>query len=636
MVCVRKPLTGQRLEWRTVGASGQTKTVTLFAFSMNPNQANSRESLRQAIDAEIRSLEKSVRALRLRRNALAPISSLPPEVFAAIFSFLRLCATPSALKLGEKPDGLAWLRVAHVCHQWREITLNQPLFWSHVDFTSLSSTGAAEILARAKTAPLHLEARVLGALRDDARFSAFQKELQAHVSHIYHLSISAEPFHLHRILEALVSPAPTLEYLSLSGENFRNRERPFVPDTLFDGSTPRLSRLELWKCNISWKSPLLRGLKHFEIRTPFERPRLSVWLDVLDELPQLKTLALHWASPIAPDTPLPSDVERTVTLPSLTLFEISSFARDCGFALAHLVLPALISLCLTSKSCRWDSSDVQEILPYVARHAHGPQDTQPLQSMLVRSSLMFAEILVWTLPDIDVELPNQIAFADAMHSARVAFSVTNEHWSAGTDIGTFDVVMAALPLDSLVTLTAQNRTRPFNEQFWLRHAPKWPLLRCVRLTPYAARGFRETLLEDNGGRESPLLPSLTKLVLVDTALIDNALSARRTLRLCDALMKRVEQGVPLETLDLRTCLATSRAVELLSEIVVDVLGPEETLKTRAQMLSMSVSHCIFAENESDVEDYDEDDPGTSSDDEVRDNWEIDDEYEYDEDEADYW
>ena len=77
-----------------------------------------------------------------------------------------------------------------------------------------------------------------------------------------------------------------------------------------------------------------------------------------------------------------------------------------------------------------------------------------------------------------------------------------------------------------------------------------------------------------------MLPSLTNLEL-----IDSALSARRTLLLCDALMKRVEQGVPLEVLDLRTCYATSVAVQLLGEIVVDVLCPAEleTIETEECM-----------------------------------------------------
>ena len=39
------------------------------------------------------------------------------------------------------------------------------------------------------------------------------------------------------------------------------------------------------------------------------------------------------------------------------------------------------------------------------------------------------------------------------------------------------------------------------------------------------------------------------------------------------LIERVEQGVPLEVLDLRTCFAADRAIQLLKEIVVEVQEP---------------------------------------------------------------
>ncbi|KAH8987723.1 hypothetical protein EDB86DRAFT_3245660 [Lactarius hatsudake] len=559
--------------------------------------------LRQAIDAEIKSLEESIRALKHRRNALAPISSLPTEAITTIFSFLHIPVTSSAFTLGEQSnlDRRAWLRVAHVCHQWREIALNQPLFWSHVDFTIFSSAGTAEILSRAKTVPLQLEARVPYRLWGSARLSAFQKELQDHVSHVSHLALSAEPFQLRKILNGLASPAPTLKCLSLSSVEYHGRtiDPVAVLDTLFDGSTPRLSGLELCDCDISWNLLLLRGIKHLDIRTPYERPSLSVWLDALEQIPQLKTLILHLASPIAPPgDSLSPDVYRAVTLPSLTLFGISSPARDCGLALAHLILPALTSLCLIAESCCQDGSDVQEILSYVVPHAHGPQDTQPLQSMCVSTGRcdMSGGILVWAFPDIDVELPNEEAFLGTTYSARVAFSVKNRFWSRKPEVcmATFDAVIEALPLDGLVTLTAQNRIRPLTEQFWLRHAPKWPLVRCVRLTQREERGFREMVLEDNGGRDSPLFPLLTKLVLVE-----NALFERRTLRLCDTFMKRVEQGVPLEVLDLTTCFATSRSVELLSEIVVDVLRPEKTYEAESQSVPTFVIFGLDLEDESD-------------------------------------
>ncbi|KAH8987372.1 hypothetical protein EDB86DRAFT_2950983 [Lactarius hatsudake] len=211
--------------------------------------------------------------------------------------------------------------------------------------------------------------------------------------------MSAKHFYLHKTLEGLVSPAPTLEYLSLSIHEYRRREtsRVFVPDTLFDGTTPRLSHLELYNCTISWKSPLLKGLRHLDIRSLFEdaRPSLLDWLDALDEMPQLKTLILHSTSPIAPPGALPpSGIERTVTLPLLAYLNISASVRDCGFALAHLLLPALTQLSFMAISCRSDGSDVQEILPYVARHAHGPQDTQPLHNVVVQGEKVYRHTCV--------------------------------------------------------------------------------------------------------------------------------------------------------------------------------------------------------------------------------------------------
>ncbi|KAH9024430.1 hypothetical protein EDB84DRAFT_433869 [Lactarius hengduanensis] len=117
--------------------------------------------------------------------------------------------------------------------------------------------------------------------------------------------------------------------------------------------------------------------------------------------------------------------------------------------------------------------------------------------------------------------------------------------------------MAALPLDGLVMLTTEHLdldSGPKMDHFWLRCAPRWPLLRRVRLGKSTERGFIKMLLEENEGGESPLLPSLTGLVVVHT------------------------RGVPLEVLDLRmSILRFPPTVQLLSEIVVDVLGPSDEI-----------------------------------------------------------
>jgi hypothetical protein len=573
--------------------------------------SNSWEGLQQAIDAEIKSLEESVRSLKLRRNALSPISSLPPDVFIVIFSLLCL---PDTSSLYGTPDyHLTRLRVSHVCNQWREIALDHPLMWSHVDFAT--QAGAAEILVRAKSAPLYMGASVSGHRWDSVRFSTFRNELQARVRHLCRLRTKARPLHLQTILEGLVSPAPTLEYLSLSSDSRVHRRRRTrgqctIPGTLFDGSTPRLSCLELRYCDISWNSPLLTGLKYLEINKPSvdTRPDLTVWLGALKEMSQLKTLTLHSASPIA--APLPFYVERAVTLPSLARLDISGSTWDCALALAHLNLPVLSSLCLSAISSRPHGESVQILVPYIARHTHGPQDAQPLQSVHIRSQSNRADILAWPVPDVDVEVHNMPTWSSTMPPTRLALSFGSDDWLRFDECLDFlDMVMAGLPLGGLVMLAAHELRGSAHDgdlptqhrDFWQHHSPKWAQLQRVRLSPHAAGRFVEMLLEDDGGRERPLLPSLTELIMVDFSLYSLSL-----LPLYDALRMRVEQGVPVERLDLRMCYAhpDGRAedwLQSLSEFVVDVLPPEKSFEARKQMKSMwkTVACGLFADDRSD-------------------------------------
>jgi hypothetical protein len=388
-----------------------------------------------------------------------------------------------------------------------------------------------------------------------------REELQARVSQICHLRIdwykTETSFHLPQVLEAFASPAPALEYLSLSKDGGPSIG---LPHTLFSGAAPRLSSLNLRNFDISWESPLLKGIRYLEIRSP----SATAWpnsLNALREMPQLEKLVLHSPSLMPNPFQSTSDVQSSVSLPSLTHMDISAAAGYCVLVLSHLSLPALTRLRVTLDSHFPNGSDIPDLLPALSRHAHGPQDTEPLQSVLISNErdngLACATILAWPMHDVNTHaVHNQFTLLP------VALSITINDYSRNRDC--LDRAMVALPLESIVTLTARHHAR-LDEQFWLRYAPTWPLLQCVWLTAPEARGFIEMLLQDDNGRENPLLPSLTKLALMDVAL-----SARRTRRLCDVLMKRVEQGVPLETLDLRNCTATKFSVRLLSEIVVDV------------------------------------------------------------------
>jgi hypothetical protein len=431
---------------------------------MDTSSAVSHDRLQQAIDDEINSSEESTRALKSCHNALALISRLPPETLSAILSFLP----PSAWD--QEAGHLAWMCVAHVCHRWRETALNYSRFWSHINFTNLTPAGMAEILARAKMAPLHLEADFIK--MSNAQLVAFEKHLKAHISHTRYLGICG---HLQTVLNRLISSAPTLEFLSLSDTSQFMSGPVVIPVNLFDCTIPRLTSLELENCDISWKSPILKGLRTLEILRPSTgaRPKLGDWLGALNEMPQLETLILQYATPHASlATPLISRL-LSVTLPSLTRFDISASATDCALALAHLVLPALIWLCVDVES--HEVEEVHLVIPYIAQNVRGLQDTEPLRSILISGEETRAEVVAWTMPDADVKVCDPDTLFTASTSARFVFVATGINWPYGADAAIFDSLLTLLPVNSVSTLTAQNRTQ-LSKEFWLRHEPRWPLL----------------------------------------------------------------------------------------------------------------------------------------------------------------
>ena len=556
---------------------------------MDASLAESRDRLRQALDDEIKSWQESTRALRSRRNTLAPISRLSSETLAAIFSYLPSCKwykefayyrpkyTPRQEKEMQKwrnfslqrqatePDRLAqdlpWIVVTHVCRRWREIALNHPGLWSRINFTKLTPACMAEMLTRAKMAPLRLEADVRYTKWSEAKFNLFETQLEAHISHIRHLEICGlRP----STLERLVSPAPLLESLSLSKSV--SSSQFIIPVNLLNYTAPSLTSLKLDGCDISWKSPLLKCLQTLEIimLSPEARPKLEVWLDALNEMPHLKTLILESASPVAPLAPLISEPSRTLTLPSLTKFNISASVQDCVLAFTHLILPALTWLCVDAESYESEGEDVRLLIPYISQNVHWMQSAEPLQSFMISGRRTRAQVFAWNMPDVD-NMGANMSYGGLI-PARLKFGAKSRNWLASVNTAILDTLLTLLPINSISTLTAKSTTG-LSKEFWLTHISRWPLLERASLNPPVVKGFREMLAEDTPP-SGPRLSSLTKLIINEVRL-----TALRTFDLQDMLIERVEQGVPLEVLDLTMCYGGNHAIKLLREVVVTVHKP---------------------------------------------------------------
>jgi hypothetical protein len=284
----------------------------------------------------------------------------------------------------------------------------------------------AEILARAKTVPLHMEADVTKWSAE--KIVAFGKQLETHISHTRHLSISGG--HLPTLLEQLVLSAPILEFLSLSTKSplsdSPDSPQAIIPDNLFNRVTPGLTNLELESCDIIWMSPFLKGLRSLQILmlSTGVRPKLEDWLDALNEMPQLEQLSLQSATPLAPLTrPLISESSCSATLPSLTRFYISDSPKECALVVGHLVLPALTRLHVDVESQDW-KGDVRLVTQYITRNVRGIQDIKPLRTILFSGEGKRNEVLAWTMHNADVKVCSPTTLRSESIAARLMFTET--------------------------------------------------------------------------------------------------------------------------------------------------------------------------------------------------------------------
>ena len=119
--------------------------------------------------------------------------------------------------------------------------------------------------------PLHLEAIVM---LGEAKSSALLRQLETHIFHTCRLDLSGN---LPTSLERIMSSSPALESLSLchTPDLFSHLD-PIIIPTLFNVTAPKLTPLELIGCDISWKAPLLKGLRTLKILRPSDvaRPTL--------------------------------------------------------------------------------------------------------------------------------------------------------------------------------------------------------------------------------------------------------------------------------------------------------------------------------------------------------------------------
>ncbi|EDR14558.1 uncharacterized protein LACBIDRAFT_305268 [Laccaria bicolor S238N-H82] len=555
---------------------------------------NTADVARRRIDQDIEKMEGAIRALKSRRNSLAAISRLPPEILSKIF--LYCAATYRRPQLN-----MDWVRVTHVSRHWRTVAIGCPQFWTTLVFAR--PRWVEEMLKRSKMVPLVID--VWSAYMGAPKSIEGVQLAMNHTSRVRVLNITSSSASFGKLFSSVPRAAPILQTLVLttSTNDYQYSELSLdnysIPPELFSDDSSQLRHLELIHCNLDWTSHLLRGLTHLKIHdtAPGTRPSIPLFLDVLEQLPTLTVLDLKDALPHVADGSSTVSYKRNVKLHSLTILYLSSSDTDCSNALRHLSASSVATLQLYCRSTMVSDANFSSIMTFVS----GLWDPTAIISSaekLHKCPIRSLKIVGFDSVGFSLQAwPTVLSFQtlsdggqNLQPSINLEFrwlsTVTSEYWDK-----VIGETCAALPLEQLASLDVLSACQ-ITEQTFLRRFGKLTHLRSIRAPRLGVHTLLSAMIaepssptrtdvsansstrkQSSNWREIPpavYFPSLLHLT-IETANFGNGQSAKLD-DLKDCLVQRYERGAEVRELTLSQCYClTAKHVDELREIVVDVI-----------------------------------------------------------------
>ncbi|KAI0056098.1 hypothetical protein BV25DRAFT_1832555 [Artomyces pyxidatus] len=329
--------------------------VRLIPFDDLASKSSLSDTL-QSFDDEESSMRRAMQSLRTRRNALIPISRLPPEILTRIFTINAAADIPGIRDKTKTRPRLGWITVTHVCRRWREMVLDLPILWAQLALP-LGDKWAEEMVARAKSVPLVFDCLVDGGMY---RLTTQARNLIVKLApRAKQLSLNTDDPHAAVLFPALKTSAPLLDKLEI-GYTCRYRivesgsqimplpafSGPF-PDDFLGKHTPLLRYVRFYgSVLVPWTSSILNNLVSLSLHLEEDfdypddegrdsAPSMDEVLDALDRMTSLESLILTNGLPHPTNSSTPN---RIVKLPNLKTASIQSTVARCATFLPHLEL----------------------------------------------------------------------------------------------------------------------------------------------------------------------------------------------------------------------------------------------------------------------------------------------------------
>jgi hypothetical protein len=369
-----------------------------------------------------------VKAKRMH-NATPRINRLPLEILTLIFQLVQTRSNANIFPpANEMSEANGWLKILHVCHEWRRVALAVPFLWKNICIsgTVKDHEGLSEwFLHNAGKEVLLSWAIVLEyvTFRDEWEWDEENRNLSAkfldtfaaNLHRIESLSIQPpcdlplDPAH-RKLFELLTGPMPSLQALDM--------RLPWSSNVTFPAlSFPRITHIStgaLPFLNVNFAQLSHLSLEHQE---PGQRPSLKLFLDFLKANPSLEMLRLHNAGPVLSmadlkDLGYPPGV---IELPHLhrIQYEISradAMAQSDAFywLLACLNLPEDATVHLASPKIPVALRHSKQMYAALTRYFDRISSVK-----LVKSSLARAECLLFHGTRLYVEVPLTTTFFQA-------------------------------------------------------------------------------------------------------------------------------------------------------------------------------------------------------------------------------
>ncbi|ESK93119.1 hypothetical protein Moror_8842 [Moniliophthora roreri MCA 2997] len=314
-------------------------------------------------------------------------SNIPSDIILMIF---HLCIPAQVCDVQDFEDNPSirlkqWVKVTHVCRDWRMKALDSTSLWSAPDF-SLPAL-AQEMMSRSKSAPLHIHVdfrHLTTTFASKVFLSALEHSAGIETLCIRTVSGQHE-MELERVVSLLDKPVPLLHsldihvnapQLSLLSSLVQQNPDPkhhVLPDPLLGNNAPRLRKLALTGLQPPWTSPLLRNLTSLQItqnKPPYYTS--SEILHVLKEMPLLENIGL-WRC-LALSMPEITCDEPVTHLPRLRTLGIASTVVNCNSILNHITFPSTVELTIqpTYTSACAESQSLPVFMAWLARLFQAP------------------------------------------------------------------------------------------------------------------------------------------------------------------------------------------------------------------------------------------------------------------------